>query len=310
LRSLPTSRNQASRNHESEECGLGGFCPEHCPGICCQANFWWATVTHPILKSLIWWIGWVSGTLVITRCIRSFQDLARYEEAERWNGGSNNTDPERGAGIKCGQMRTPSGPRTGLDLSPALNHATTRAAGSAYSVANGHEHAGDTALSNWTSAADVIPRLPRLIIANLSAAQLASTANREPAHTFAEFSDAYLALNDGKHIPEWTLRPMTIIKLPRKSKNYFQKRARGLRGSPNSPRPLGARLVGRVATTHKPPDPGMRQMDDIPGARYSTTPNPKLAVGSKGGGMSESGQLLPSVSRQPTTPFSRRALVS
>jgi hypothetical protein len=35
--------------------------------------------------------------------------------------------------------------------------------------ANGHEHTGDTAPSDWTSAADVTPRFPRLIIADASA---------------------------------------------------------------------------------------------------------------------------------------------
>ncbi|KAH8771986.1 hypothetical protein F5883DRAFT_665180 [Diaporthe sp. PMI_573] len=35
--------------------------------------------------------------------------------------------------------------------------------------ANGHEHTGDTAPSNWTSAADVTPRFPRLIITDASA---------------------------------------------------------------------------------------------------------------------------------------------
>lgn len=45
--------------------------------------------------------------------------------------------------------------------------------------------------------------------------------------------------------------------------------------------PMDHQALANVATTHQPPDPGMRQMDDIPGARYSTTPNPKPAVGSE-----------------------------
>lgn len=45
--------------------------------------------------------------------------------------------------------------------------------------------------------------------------------------------------------------------------------------------PMDHQALANVASVHNPPDPSMRQMDDIPGARYSTTPNPKPAVGSE-----------------------------
>jgi transcriptional regulator CBF1 len=45
--------------------------------------------------------------------------------------------------------------------------------------------------------------------------------------------------------------------------------------------PMDHQALANVPTPHQPPDPGMRQMDEIPGVRYSTTPNPKPAVGSE-----------------------------
>lgn len=45
--------------------------------------------------------------------------------------------------------------------------------------------------------------------------------------------------------------------------------------------PMDHQALANVATVHNPPDASLRQIDDIPGARYSTTPNPKPAVGSE-----------------------------